>query len=74
MSFDVNITVTLTIKTCSCGTLYAVPDWVVAYRCPMCSQRKYEAQRVENENREEEIKRLGRANAALRGVIKKRGY
>jgi len=38
----------------------------------MCFQRKWEAQNVENEKAEEEIRRLGKVNAALRGIIRKK--
>ena len=65
------VTATLSIKTCSCGSVFAIPNWVSAYRCPMCAQRKWERQNIENEELKAEIRRLTRANAALRGFMKK---
>lgn len=37
------IEVTLEATTCPCGTVYAVPYWLVAgqFSCPTCSYRKY---------------------------------
>ena len=39
---EFNIEVGLTVKTCFCGTVYAVPRWVDKNECPMCAFRKYE--------------------------------
>jgi len=69
---NVDITVSLSVQTCLCGSLYAIPHWVTSSRCPMCFQRKWEAQNVENKKAEEEIRRLGKVNAALRGIIRKK--
>jgi hypothetical protein len=66
-----NIEITLDVKTCSKGHIYAVPHWldVTRYRCPMCARVDNdtldEAQRQEFEHRAKLQKRI----SALQGVV-----
>lgn len=67
-----NIEVGLTIKTCPCGSMYAVPHWVTAYQCPMCAYRKWESLEKRYEVGEDRITHLERVIIGLRGAIKQR--
>lgn len=68
---DVNIEVSLRIKLCPCGTVYAIPYWIeVGYQCPMCANRKYSALQSRFDNVYAEKSRLERVVRGLRGALK----
>ena len=70
---DLNITVTMTTRTCSCGAFYALPHWITSnHRCPMCADRRYDALYERVCKMEEEEERLGRVIRGLRGALKQR--
>ena len=58
-----SISIETKVKTCSCGMVYLVPDWMY-YRseCPACASRRI----VELEGLYDEMERT---NSSLRGVI-----
>ena len=56
------VTVNLTIKTCGCGSLYAIPEWMNFERCPACSGRTIERLNTEKYQLEKSV-------SALRAVI-----
>ena len=66
-----NITVDLSLKTCSCGTVFGVPNWVTSWRCPMCAHRKMETLCEENERLMTVITERDRSISALKGAITK---
>lgn len=38
---DLNISVTMTAKTCHSGHFYCVPHWMTSgYECPICANRR----------------------------------
>ncbi len=71
---EFNIELTLATKTCKLGHVYAVPHWIVDsyYQCPMCAQQRFEELRLRKADSDDEIQKLQRTNAALRGVIKRK--
>lgn len=65
-----NVEISLTVTTCSCGGVYAAPSWMTITRvCPMCGyrERKRLIDLVETKSRE--IQHLRRVNASLRGAL-----
>jgi hypothetical protein len=69
---ELNITIALSIKTCSCGTVYAVPNWVQIHSCPMCMDRRIYSLTNEKGSLYKEIDHLKCVNAGLRGALKRR--
>ena len=69
----IDITVTLSLKTCGCGSTYAVPHWLTesAYECPMCAARKYFALESRKNEYWHENEHLKRVIAGMKGVRKK---
>ena len=43
MANDINVEIILSLYTCECGLVYAVPNWMPSYsfQCPACAKRKY---------------------------------
>jgi len=72
MANIITINVDLSVKTCSCGSVYAVPYWLTSYACPMCSERK--TQTIRDEKSELQLKnaRLKRVIIGLRGALTKK--
>lgn len=68
----INITVELVIKTCSCGGVFAVPNWCQNnVACPMCAQRTIARKQERLDENTMEFARLGRVISSLRGVVKR---
>ena len=69
MSSEIKIEVSLDLKTCNCGTVYAVPDWLspYRYRCPLCSLITINEKESKNSELQKEIKHLKRVIIGLRG-------
>ena len=65
------INVDMTIRTCSCGSVYGVPAWTARYKCPMCAFREAEATGADLTVSYEEQERLKRVIASLRGALTK---
>ena len=40
---DLNVTITLSTRTCNCGAIYALPTWTNSY-CPKCAERHHDAE------------------------------
>ena len=72
MSNIITINVDLSAKTCSCGSVYAVPYWLTGYTCPMCSERKIQTIRNEKNELRLDNERLGRVIIGLRGALTKK--
>ena len=72
MANIITINVDLSVKTCSCGSVYAVPYWLTSYACPMCSERKTQTIRNEKEGLRFENARLDRVIIGLRGALTKK--
>lgn len=72
---DITVNVNLIIKTCECGLVYAVPNWIPSYnfRCPTCTGRQHSELRKERDNALFENERLNHVINGLRGALKKRG-
>lgn len=71
---NIVIEVLLTERTCSCGTVYALPHWVVSnYQCPMCASRQVRKLLLVQEGLVEATTRLERVVRGLRGALKQRG-
>lgn len=68
MSLDV--TVPLIIKTCDCGTVYAVPNWVPFFKieCPLCAKLQRLTIEKERDGYYEKTLYLKRVIAGLRGA------
>jgi hypothetical protein len=66
---DTTLIITMANKTCQCGAVYCIPNWVTSFRCPICSLR--EMLRLEEvvSRRWDEIKHLEKVNSGLRGTI-----
>jgi hypothetical protein len=69
VSIDINIS--LEVKTCCCGTIFAVPHWVQHWRCPLCAQRRLDAMAGEIEELSERVLERDRSISALKGAITK---
>ena len=69
---DISVSVTMAIKTCSCGTLYAVPNWVPSSVCPMCAHRTIKALNEDLQSQNEAQAGLERSISALKGALTKR--
>lgn len=69
---SVDIEVTLNVKTCSCGAIYAVPHWMERYRCPLCADRNYRSllERFDEVNKTKT--HLEHVVVGLRGALKRR--
>lgn len=68
---ELNVTLSLSIKTCRCGTVYAIPNWVSSYDCPTCAERSRMAVQDDLDASYIENIRLGHVIASLKGVITK---
>lgn len=70
---DVNVTVSLTVKTCPCGTVYAIPCWLNGgYQCPTCAYRIYDKLQSRFDGVYMEKCRLERVERGLRGAMKQK--
>lgn len=71
----VSISVNLQLKTCSCGTVFAVPSWAVRYDCPLCGGRERQRLRDHASELDDRIGAMTRTISALRGAAtrKRRG-
>lgn len=69
-SFD--ISVTMEVKTCPAGHLYAIPHWSAPYAfgCPFCTYQRLEAVRAEKAKQENVIRGL---RSALKVFARKAG-
>ncbi len=67
------ITVNLVIKTCCCGTVYAIPDWLgnYDYKCPVCSMRAQSIIKSEKHDLQAEVGHLKHVIAGLKGARRK---
>lgn len=73
MSSEISVTATLSIKTCYCGTVFAVPNWIGSdYVCPTCAYRDRNNKNEQEDKLLDEISTLKRANRALRGYIRRK--
>ena len=67
-----SIEITTTAKTCHCGMIYTVPNWMENNTsCPACSHRIIQDKERLIEDLENAIGKLYRRIAALQGVITK---
>lgn len=65
-----NIEVGLTVKTCLCGGVYAVPLWMVNnVSCPMCGHRERLRLLELIGEKSDRIIHLTRVNTSLRGAL-----
>ena len=72
MANTITINVDLSVTTCSCGSVYAVPYWLTSYDCPMCSERKIQTICNERDELQFENARLGKVIIGLRGALTKK--
>ena len=66
------VTVGFSVKTCLGGHVYAVPNWIVHFRCPMCAQREWLSLQNELIKKQVAITHLEHIIAGLRGALKRR--
>lgn len=66
-----DVTVSLTVKTCKCGSVYAVPHWIGDYdhTCPMCAKKQIREANERTQEAYDDGMRKGHQIASLRGVI-----
>lgn len=69
---SINIEVTLTVKTCPCGAIYALPYWIERYRCPMCADQTYRLLQDRFDEIYKNNTRLRRVVIGLRGALKRK--
>jgi hypothetical protein len=67
---SINIEVTMEVRTCLCGTCYALPHWIQSYQCPTCAGQKYRALQERFDELYLERNRLKRVVRGLRGAMK----
>lgn len=73
MADPVNVTVSLHVKTCAHGHIYAVPYWVSDgyFLCPLCAKRIHSDLVNQSTTLHQENQRLGRSISSLRGALTK---
>lgn len=71
---EISVSISLDIRTCYAGHIYAVPIWVVTqnYQCPMCAAKRHEELIKELDERGEDQQRLANVIAGLRGALKRK--
>lgn len=69
MSEQLSITSTLTVKTCTCGLIYAVPSWLEWQECPGCAARRIRELKEYRQDKLEENQHKDRVIASLRGAL-----
>lgn len=69
---EVSCTVSLALKTCMCGTVYAVPHWVTSHVCPTCGSRRRLEMQDKIDELYDEIYHLNRVIAGQKGAINKK--
>lgn len=66
----VNVEITLTLHTCSCGVVYALPHWITsAYQCPMCATQRHQRLEERFDELYKEKSHLERVVRSLRGAL-----
>ncbi len=73
MGSEITINVILDIKTCHCGAVYAISNWLETYdyKCPVCSMRIQSTMESEKADLQIEIDHLKRVIAGMKGAMKK---
>jgi hypothetical protein len=66
-----DVSISLKTVNCNCGTVYAIPHWVIIYQCPLCAQRKIDDLDARSSDKWVEIEHLEKVNAGLRGALKR---
>ena len=72
MSDLVNISVALKIHTCTCGSVYAIPHWLLYTGfCPLCLRETVNRLTSLHEEELENAKHLERRITSLKGAMTK---
>lgn len=69
---EINITVSMNIKTCLCGGIFSIPNWVTSYDCPMCAERKIQQILKERDQAYQRQDHLQKIINGLRGALKRK--
>lgn len=67
----VKVEATLTVYTCGCGMVYAIPSWLLHHQCPACAERRIQEQLQENAGITEQTIALENTIRSLRGALTK---
>lgn len=66
---DTTFSVPMSIKSCRCGTVYAIPACLADYHCPACAVRAIKGIREERDNAQSGWFREEKKVYHLKGVI-----